>query len=97
MALLGFVGTADDPEAYEIGLTDAGGKPVASVPAGTYTIKVIDRSTIHNWNLQGPGVSKATSVSQREEVTFTVELTPGTYTYVCDPHQSMNGRLTVTA
>jgi plastocyanin len=45
----------------------------------------------------GDGVDVSTAVSGTGEKSFTVTLTPGTYTYVCDPHSSqMRGTLTVT-
>jgi plastocyanin len=73
-----------------------GGKVVKSLKAGTYTIKVADKSNIHNFHLKGPGVNKLTSVGKVYTVTWTVKLKKGKYTYVCDPHASlMNGSFTV--
>ena len=46
--------------------------------------------------LSGTGVSQATTVSGRGTTTWQVVFTAGKYTYVCDPHPSMNGALTVT-
>src|SRR3954449_12057042 len=67
------------------------------VPAGTYTLTVDDQASIHNFHLTGDGVDVSTDVSGTGEKSFTVTLTPGTYTYVCDPHSSqMRGTLTVT-
>ncbi len=66
------------------------------VTAGTYTLIVDDKSTSHNFHLTGPGVDVSTEVGEEGTKTFTVELQPGTYTFVCDPHSSsMNGTLTV--
>ena len=41
----------------------SGGKAVKTLRAGTYTIVVSDKSSIHNFHLFGPGVNKKTSVS----------------------------------
>jgi plastocyanin len=66
------------------------------VAAGTYSLQVSDESSSHNFHLTGPGVDVATDVGAEGPQTFTVELQPGTYTFVCDPHaSSMNGTLTV--
>jgi len=39
------------------------GKKVTKLTPGTYTIKVSDKSSIHNFHLTGPGLKKTTSVS----------------------------------
>ena len=85
-----FVGAND---AFSIRLQDASGARVTHLDAGTYTINVHDLSTFHNFHLSGPGVDQLTSVDDKQEVTWTVTLTDGTYTYVCDAHAStMKGR-----
>lgn len=95
--LIGQVGTADDPEAYEIALTDADGTPVTSLPAGEYTLTFDDRSRMHNFRLTGAGVDVATDVQGSDSSTVTITLEPGTYTFVCDPHQgTMTGTVEVT-
>ncbi|WP_413320181.1 hypothetical protein AA0Z99_05395 [Agrococcus sp. 1P02AA] len=98
MALIGMVGTAEDPEAYEIELLGADGEPVASLPAGTYSLTFDDRSQLHNFRLSGPGeVDVATDVAGTDDSTIEITLVPGTYTFVCDPHPgSMSGQLEVT-
>ena len=95
--LIGTIGTADDPEAYEIGLTNPDGTPAEDLPAGSYTIMVDDASFMHNWHLTGEGVDVATGVAAKESKVFQVELVAGqTYTFVCDPHTgSMTGEVTV--
>src|SRR5438132_9994873 len=93
--LVGTVGTND---AFVISLRDASGTPVAHLDAGTYDIAVSDRSGLHNFHLTGPGVDKATSVPDKEEVVWTVTLTDGKYTFVCDEHSiTMYGSFTVGA
>ena len=75
------------------------GEDAESVKAGTYTLKVEDKSSIHNFHLIGPGVDQAvTSVPFDGEKTVTVTLKKGTYTYQCDPHasQGMKGTFEVT-
>jgi plastocyanin len=72
------------------------GKKVTRVSAGTYKIKINDRSNIHNFHLTGPGLNKKTSVPSTGSTTWTVHLRRGTYKYVCDPHASMmKGSFTV--
>ena len=94
--LVGVLGEPDDPDAYVIGLTDQDGATVTTLPAGDYTIQVDDPSRIHNWALSGEGVDAATDVAGTGEESFEVSLAAGQYTYVCDPHPSMTGTLTVT-
>jgi|SRR5580765_8851512 len=75
------------------------GEDAESVKAGTYTLKVEDKSDIHNFHLIGPGVDKeVTTVPFQGDQTVTVTLEPGTYTYQCDPHasQGMKGTFEVT-
>ena len=68
------------------------------VAAGTYSLTVDDQASSHNFHLTGPGgVDVSTDVGGTGQETFTVDLEPGTYTFVCDPHSSsMNGTITVT-
>jgi plastocyanin len=75
------------------------GEDAESVPAGTHTLKVEDKSDQHNFHLIGPGVDeKVTEVAFQGDKTVTVTLKPGTYTYQCDPHAAsgMKGTFTVT-
>ena len=75
------------------------GEDAESVPAGTYTLKVEDKSDIHNFHLIGPGVDQeVTEVPFKGDKTVTVTLEKGTYTYQCDPHASggMKGSFEVT-
>jgi plastocyanin len=72
-------------------------KPVKTLKAGVYTVKILDKSSIHNFHLTGPGVNKTTSVPKVYTVTWTVTLKKGTYTFVCDPHKEiMRGSFKVT-
>lgn len=75
------------------------GEDAESVKAGTYTLKVEDKSEMHNFHLTGPGVDEeVTDVPFVGEKSVSVTLQPGTYTYQCDPHasQGMKGTFTVT-
>ncbi|MBA3842542.1 MAG: hypothetical protein H0X39_07965 [Actinobacteria bacterium] len=70
---------------------------VSKLKAGTYVIKISDKSNIHNFALKGPGVSKATSIGGTGTKTWTVTLKKGTYKYVCTPHATiMKGSFTVS-
>ena len=95
--LIGTVGTAEDPEAFEIALTTEDGEPVTTLAAGDYTIQVSDPAAIHNFHLTGGSVDESTSVPETEEVTWDVTLEEGEYTYTCDPHPAMTGTFTVTS
>jgi plastocyanin len=94
--LTGTVGTADDPDAFVITLTDSSGQAVTTLPAGEYSIAVKDPSAIHNFHLVGGTVDETTGVPEVVDTTFEVTLTAGEYTFKCDPHPRMIGSFTVT-
>ncbi len=89
-------GTVGEGDAYVISLTDSTGAAVTSLKAGSYTVKVKDASKIHNFHLTGAGVDQKTTVPDITEVTWTVSLQAGSYTFKCDPHPKMTGTFTVT-
>jgi hypothetical protein len=107
VALLSAVGSAraDNPtlvgdvglnDSFSISLKDATGAAVTHVAAGTYTLLVHDHSALHNFDLNGPGVSVATGVDTIGDQTFTVTLVDGTYFFQCDEHVGqMHGSFTV--
>jgi plastocyanin len=68
------------------------GKDLKTIRAGTYTLKVADKSSAHNFRLKGPGINRATSVGGTGKFTWKVKLKPGTYTYQCDPHATVGMR-----
>jgi plastocyanin len=74
------------------------GKDLKTIKAGTYKIKVEDKSSIHNFHLFGPGLNKKTTVPFSGETTWTIKLKLGKYTYQCDIHASegMKGSFKVT-
>jgi plastocyanin len=75
-----------------------GNRDLKTIKAGTYTIKVQDKSTFHDFHLKGPGLNKSTTVAFQGETSWRIKLRPGTYTYQCDPHaaQGMKGHFRVT-
>jgi plastocyanin len=82
----GLVGEVGPGFSIEVKLN---GKDLKTIKAGTYKIKVEDKSSQHDFHLTGPGVNKSTSIGTTSETTWTVKLKPGTYTYRCDPHSAM--------
>ena len=89
--------TGETGPGFEIDV-EKGGKDLKTIKAGTYKIKVEDKSSIHNFHLFGPGLNKKTSVSFVGDKTWTIKLKPGKYTYQCDIHLSegMKGSFRVT-
>jgi plastocyanin len=73
---------------FTITLTKGGAK-VTKLTAGTYVIKVSDKSAIHNFRIKGPGVNKTTSLAGQGASTWKVTFKKGTYTFVCDPHATI--------
>jgi len=74
-----------------------GSTKVSKLKAGKYVFKISDKSSIHNFHLKGPGIDKKTSKAAVVNVTWTLTLKKGKYTYVCDPHASiMKGSFKVT-
>jgi ABC-type oligopeptide transport system substrate-binding subunit len=89
--------TATVGPGFDIALQDPEGSEVSQLPAGSYTIKVSDKSDVHNFHLTGEGVDETTSVEEVTDTTWNVELKAGEYTFICDPHpDSMKGTFTVT-
>jgi hypothetical protein len=88
--LIGTVGSADDPDAYEIRLTTEDGDEVTTVLAsGRYRLEINDLSTIHSFHLAAreTGVDLATGVAGTGERTTVVSLAePEAYIYFCDAH-----------
>jgi plastocyanin len=74
------------------------GKDLKTIKAGTYTMKIEDKASIHNFHLMGKGLNKMTGVSFVGDQTWRVTLKPGKVTYQCDPHAAagMKGSFTVT-
>jgi plastocyanin len=82
---------------FKIEMKNAANKPLKTIKAGTYRIKIEDKSAIHDFHLVGPGVSRSTSVAFTGERIWTVRLKPGKYVFMCDPHATqMRGSFRVT-
>jgi plastocyanin len=64
------------------------GSLVTHLSPGTKRITVRDRASNHNFHLKGPGVDRRTGVAFTGRRYWTVTLSPGTYTYLCDVHPS---------
>jgi plastocyanin len=81
---------------YTISLT-RGGKKVKTLKPGRYTFVVSDKASIHNFQIEGPGIDRAiTSVSFKGTKTVTLALKRGTYKFYCVPHEStMHGSFRV--
>jgi Copper binding proteins, plastocyanin/azurin family len=75
-----------------------GGKPVRTLRHGRYTFVVSDRASIHDFEIEGPGVDRAiTTVPFAGRKVVTLTLRRGTYRYYCRPHESvMHGSFRVT-
>ena len=75
------------------------GKDLKTTKAGTYKIKVEDKSSSHNFHLIGKGLNKLTGVAFTGDKTWTVTFKPGKVTYQCDPHHlsGMKGTFRVTS
>ncbi len=88
-------------DSFTISLDTASGRPVRSIPAGTYSIVVHDYSKIHDFALGSQTENKrlfTTGVAWVGTRTYTVKLTPGNYAYACSAHPTiMNGSFVVTS
>lgn len=58
-------------------------------------MEVHDFSETHNFRLTGPGVNRATPVDEITHPIWTLTLTAGTYTFLCDAHSTMRGTFVV--
>jgi hypothetical protein len=96
--LIGQVGLHD---AFRISLTLPNGRPVRSIPAGTYTFVIHDYSSLHNFALGSITQNRRIftgSIHGTGTETYIVKLTPGRYAYACSAHPTiMNGAFQVTA
>jgi hypothetical protein len=88
--LVGTVGSAADPDAYELTLASAGGAEVTTtLPPGRYALEIDDRSTIHSFHLaaRNAAVELATGVAGTGRKSAVVLLRDGeSYRYFCDAH-----------
>ena len=65
---------------------------------GFYNLTVADKGSIHNFQIEGPGLDRAvTTVGFVGTKTVRIHLRRGTYKYYCRPHEStMHGSFRVT-
>ena len=92
--LIGSVASDD----FTITLTTEDGTDVTSLPAGDYTLEIVDKSDIHNFHLTGTGVDVMSEVGEQEDEDYQITLVEGSYHFQCDPHSStMFGDFDVTA
>ncbi len=88
-------------DSYRISLTFTDGRPVRTLPEGTYTIVVHDYSTLHNFALGSVTQNRRIftgSVLGTGTKRYSVKLTPGSYAYACSAHpQMMHGTFTVVS
>ncbi len=84
------IGTVGKNDAFKIVLTNASGKVVKTLKAGTYKLVIHDDSAIHNYELDGPhGKSWTfTSVPFKGTKTVTLKLVKGAYKAYCVAHES---------
>ena len=83
---------------FTISLKDAHGKAVKTLKHGKYRLTVQDKSSIHNFTLNGPGIKNkmVTGTSFVGKKSVTVTLKKGSYRYFCTVHPEVTGTLKVT-
>jgi plastocyanin len=83
---------------FTISLKNANGKKVATLKHGNYTFIVADKSSIHNFTLNGPGAKNKTITGTGFVGTKTVKLTlkKGTYRIYCTVHPEITSTFKVT-
>jgi hypothetical protein len=97
--LIATVGTNDG---FDIALSHQDGRRVTELAPGTYTVRVLDRSTQHNFHLASNTdrtLDFRTELDFVGEQDFTVTFQDGhRYAYACEPHwQTMNGAFLVVS
>ena len=91
------VGTVGKNDAFVISLTDDTGAAITNLAAGSYKLTVHDDSGIHNFHITGSGVDDKTDITKAQVKTFTINVSAGTYTFLCDSHPTqMKGTFTVS-
>jgi plastocyanin len=83
---------------FTISLKNAQGKKVATLKHGKYTFIVGDKSSIHNFTLNGPGAKNKmiTGTSFVGTKTVTLTLKTGKYRFYCTVHPTITGTFKVT-
>ena len=63
--------------------------PVRALKAGFYNLTVADKASIHNFQIEGPGLDRAvTTVGFVGTKTVRIHLRSGRYKFYCKPHES---------
>src|SRR3954451_13438817 len=58
--------------------------PVKTLKAGTYTFVIVDKASIHNFQIEGPGLDRAiATVPFTGSKTVTIRLRAGRYKFYC--------------
>ena len=83
---------------FTISLKNARGKKVTTLKHGKYAFIVADKSGIHNFTLNGPGIKNKTITGTSFVGTKTVTLTlkKGSYTFYCTVHPTITGTFKAT-
>ena len=69
------------------------GKVFKTLKHGQYTFAISDKASIHDFQIEGPGVDRAiTTVSFQGTKTVTILLRKGSYKFYCAPHESIDVR-----
>ena len=81
---------------FTISLKNAAGKKVTTLKPGKYVFAVQDKSSIHNYTLEGPGVNKVLTATGfvGSKTSPAITLKAGKYTYICTVH-GFKGTFTV--
>lgn len=88
-ALPKLIGKVGINNAYKISLKLPTGKAVKTLKSGFYNLTVTDGSTIHNFQIEGPGLDKrVTTVNFKGTKTVKIHLRKGKYKFYCMPHES---------
>jgi hypothetical protein len=78
-----------DGPGFTISLKNGAGKSVKALKKGSYSLTVNDKSSSHNFVLEGPGVERVvTTVPGTGKKTVTIKLRAGKYKFYCQPHES---------
>ena len=83
---------------FTISLKNAKGKTVKTLKAGKYAFVVIDKASIHNFTLDGPGFEDKTITGTGFTGTksVTLKLKKGSYKYYCTVHPTIKGTFKVS-
>ena len=88
--------TEAEKEAIRSSQVKQNGKDVNTLKAGTYSIKIEDKSASHDFHLIGPGASVKTGVAFKGTKTWALTLRKGLYRFRSDTHPKLKGSFRVT-